>query len=147
MNTLMLLYWYHRRRRNRNKRKYWVHPIVKQRFYEGTLTALNVCPYRYPMFCPIKQAFLQLNLSKSRDWYCHVVLGTYHMHTTSLHAMHKHMTDDSAVQPEVALPRTRIRGKNRIVWTLLCVAISYLPIRKFYWQDRTSQTTESIFLP
>jgi hypothetical protein len=67
VNTFMILYWYHRRRGNRNKRKYWVYPIVKQRFYVGTLTALNVCPYTYPMFCPIKQAFLQLNLSKSRD--------------------------------------------------------------------------------
>jgi hypothetical protein len=42
----------------------------------------------------------------------HIVLGTYYLHTTSLHATHKHMTHDWAVQPEVALPRTRIREKT-----------------------------------
>jgi hypothetical protein len=45
VNTFMILYWYHSRRSNRNKRKYWVHAIVKQRFYVATFQTL-MCQLR-----------------------------------------------------------------------------------------------------
>lgn len=39
VNTLMLLYWY-RQRQRRNKRRWWNHPIVAQRYQKGAFLNL-----------------------------------------------------------------------------------------------------------